>query len=293
MDVLVFGGTRYFGVHLVNELIKKGYHVTIATRGMTPDSFGTSVERIHVDRYDTNQLKDIFKDKEFDIVYDNLAYSSQDIETLFNSLHCHRYILTSSNAVYPFQLNTKEDDFIAAHHVLKMGVRSSFSYDEGKRQAESAIVQLHPQQKTTRVRFPVVLGRDDYTKRLYFYVEHIFKGVPMYIDEFTTSFNFISSPDAGAFLAYLSDKDIFEAINACSPQSITLQEIFDYIEDHTGKKAIITSDGDKAPFNDIQSHSLNVKKAQDIGFHFTPLSDWLFPLIDFYICQVSKDEHNI
>ena len=29
MDVLVFGGTRYFGVHLVNELIKKGYHVTL------------------------------------------------------------------------------------------------------------------------------------------------------------------------------------------------------------------------------------------------------------------------
>lgn len=175
MDILVFGGTRYFGVHLVNELIKKGHHVTIATRGMTPDSFGTSVERIHVDRYDINQLKDIFKDKEFDIIYDNLAYSSQDIETLFNSLHCHRYILTSSNAVYPFQLNTKEDDFVAAHHVLKMGVRSSFSYDEGKRQAESAIVQLHPQQKTTRVRFPVVLGKDDYTKRLYFYVENTIK----------------------------------------------------------------------------------------------------------------------
>ena len=143
------------------------------------------------------------------------------------------------------------------------------------------------------MRFPVVLGRDDYTKRLYFYVEHILKDIPMYIDHLTTSFSFISSHDAGAFLAYLSDKDICEAINACSPQSITLQEIFDYIEKHTGKKAMITSDGDKAPFHDIQSHSLNVEKAQNTGFHFTTLSDWLFPLIDFYICQISEDKHNI
>ena len=33
MKILVLGGTRFAGIHLVNELLAKGHEVTIATRG--------------------------------------------------------------------------------------------------------------------------------------------------------------------------------------------------------------------------------------------------------------------
>lgn len=33
MKILVIGGTRYFGIHMVNKLLEQGYKVTIATRG--------------------------------------------------------------------------------------------------------------------------------------------------------------------------------------------------------------------------------------------------------------------
>lgn len=33
MEILVIGGTRYFGIHMVNKLLEQGYKVTIATRG--------------------------------------------------------------------------------------------------------------------------------------------------------------------------------------------------------------------------------------------------------------------
>ncbi len=36
--VLVLGGTRFFGKHLVAALLQAGYDVTIATRGITEDS---------------------------------------------------------------------------------------------------------------------------------------------------------------------------------------------------------------------------------------------------------------
>jgi len=42
MKILVLGGTRFFGIHMVNDLIEKGHEVTIATRGITPDYFGDS-----------------------------------------------------------------------------------------------------------------------------------------------------------------------------------------------------------------------------------------------------------
>lgn len=42
--VLVLGGTRFFGKHLVEALLKDGHDVTIATRGITEDSFGGTVK---------------------------------------------------------------------------------------------------------------------------------------------------------------------------------------------------------------------------------------------------------
>lgn len=39
MKILVIGGTRYFGIHMVNELISKCHDVTIATQGKASDTF--------------------------------------------------------------------------------------------------------------------------------------------------------------------------------------------------------------------------------------------------------------
>ena len=46
MKVLVLGGTRFFGIHLVDELLKSNCDVTIATRGLTSDSFENKFKRI-------------------------------------------------------------------------------------------------------------------------------------------------------------------------------------------------------------------------------------------------------
>lgn len=44
MNILVIGGTRFFGIHMVNELLTAGHDVTIATRGKVSDSFGDKVD---------------------------------------------------------------------------------------------------------------------------------------------------------------------------------------------------------------------------------------------------------
>ncbi len=45
--VLVLGGTRFFGKHLVEALLQDGHDVTIATRGITEDSFGSRVKKTY------------------------------------------------------------------------------------------------------------------------------------------------------------------------------------------------------------------------------------------------------
>ena len=50
MKILAIGGTRFFGIHMVNELLDKGHDVTIATRGKAADECGNRVRRICMGR---------------------------------------------------------------------------------------------------------------------------------------------------------------------------------------------------------------------------------------------------
>lgn len=47
-NILILGGTRFFGKRLVRLLLDEGFKVTIATRGNTSDEFGDQVERIQL-----------------------------------------------------------------------------------------------------------------------------------------------------------------------------------------------------------------------------------------------------
>ena len=96
MNVLVLGGTRFFGVHLVNELLQKGHRVTFAYSGRSTPSFAAPVQQILVNRTDPESMKAAFTGKNFDLVYDDLAYCSQDVKILFDAVYADRYLFISS-----------------------------------------------------------------------------------------------------------------------------------------------------------------------------------------------------
>ena len=50
MKILAIGGTRFFGIHMVNELLAKGHDVTIATKGKVADECGNRMRRICMGR---------------------------------------------------------------------------------------------------------------------------------------------------------------------------------------------------------------------------------------------------
>ncbi len=287
MKILVLGGTRFFGIVMVEELLRKGHEVTIATRQMAKDDFGDSVERIQVDRNDPMQLEQSLKGKHFDIVYDKIAYCSNDIKHVMDVIDCDKYIYMSSTAVYnPKTIDTREDDFNAQEKELVWCSRSDFPYDEIKRQAECALWQKYGDKKWIAVRYPFVLGKDDYTKRLLFYVEHTVKGIPMNIDNLDAQMGYIRSDEAGKFMAFLAEKDFQGAVNGSSGGTLSLKEIIEYVEKKTGTKAVIDSTGENAPYNGEAEYSINTDRAKSLGWQFSDLQDWIYELIDFYIEQV-------
>lgn len=277
MKILVLGGTRFFGVPMVRKLLEQGHEVTIATRGKASDTYGDKVQRIIFERTNQDSVKEALWGKHFDVVIDKLAYCSNDIKYVMDVVDCDKYIYMSSTAVYaPKTINTKEDDFDAVSKELIWCDRDAFPYDEVKRQAECALWQVYPDKNWVAVRYPFVIGKDDYTKRLLFYVEHVMKSIPMYIDNVDYQMGYIRSDEAGEFIAYLVDKDMRGAINGCATGTISLREIIDYVEEKTGHKAVLREDGDSAPYNGEAEYSINTEKAEKLGYSFSVLKDWIF-----------------
>lgn len=283
MNILVLGGTRFFGVHIVKSLLKRGHEVTVATRGNKEDEFGTSVNRIHVDHLDAEAMKQTFANQHYDVVYDNICYCSNDLRAVLEAVSCDRFILMSTTAVYELHNHTVEEDYKPEEKELKWCDREVFSYGEVKRLAECALRKQYGQQNAVAVRYPFVIGKDDYTERLKFYVEHVMKEIPMNIDNLDNQMSFISSYEAGDFLAYLADQEYTGAINGCNKGTISLHEIISYVEDKTGKKAQYSFEGDEAPYNGTPEYSIDMQKARGLGYMFTNLKDWIYDLIDFYI----------
>lgn len=284
MNILVIGGTRFFGVHMVNALLKKGHNITIATRGTTADNFGDNVIRIILDRTNSESIKSALAGKHYDVVIDKIAYCSNDVKYLMDVVNCDKLIHMSSTAVYESKhIDTKENEFDGNNKKLVWCNRPDFPYDEIKRQAECALSQVYNDTKWIAVRYPYVVGTDDYTNRLFFYVEHVVKSIPMYIDNLDCQMGYIRSDEAGEFMAFLAEQDFSGAINGCSNGTISLREIIDYVEEKTGKKAILTSDGEQAPYNGETEYSINTEKAEALGYKFSNVKDWIFDLLDFYI----------
>lgn len=287
MKILVIGGTRFFGIHMVNELLAAGHDVTIATRGKTPDSFGDKVKRIILERNNAESVRNALSGIHFDVVIDKIAYCSNDIKYVMEVIDCNKYIYMSSTAVYnPLHPNTVEMDFDGRKNELIWCDRSDFSYDEVKRQAEYALWQQYSDQKWIAVRYPFAIGKDDYTKRLLFYVEHIMKSIPMNIDNPDCQMSFIRSDEAGKFLAFLVDKDITGSINGASCGTISIREMIEYVEQKTGAKAIIDNLGDVAPYNGVPQYSICTDRAKELGYKFTELKDWIYELLDYYLSNL-------
>lgn len=284
MKILVMGGTRFFGIHMVNELLAKGHDVTIATRGKVSDEYGSKVKRVVIERTSEKSMKTTLSGRHYDVVIDKIAYCSNDIKYVMESVDYNKYIYMSSTAVYePKHINTMESEFDGVSKELVWCDRKAFSYEEIKRQAECALWQEYSNRNWIAVRYPFVIGKDDYTKRLLYYVEHTIKSIPMNIDNLDYQMGYIRSDEAGKFMAFLVDKDVRGAINGSSEGTISIREILEYVEKKTGTKAIIDKIGDNAPYNGVPEYSINTEKAIGLGFRFSALQDWIYELLDYYI----------
>ncbi len=288
MNVLVIGGTRFIGIKLVEELIKRGNNITIATRGTRRDNFGNDVSRIKLDVSDFESCKKALEKRYFDVVFDNLAYCSEYAFNILSNVVCGKYIQLSSVEAYKnLKVEMKETYFDPYKESVEIK-STSVGYVRGKRSAESIAYQKFPEKNIVTVRIPYVAPTD----RLYYYCEHIVNNKSMSIENLAKGFTFINDTDVGRFLPWISNQDFQGPINFASSGMITVHMILEYIESKVGMKAIIDTDnGDDAPFNVYKenTYSMNIGLAQSLGYEVPVLNDWIWTLLDKYIEKALKN----
>lgn len=279
---LVFGGTRFFGVNLIDSLLAKGVHVTVATRQNSEDSFGDKVERLKVDRFDEASVKNAVDGREWDVVFDQLCFSSEDAEIIANTLtgKMKRYVFTSTLSVYDYGEEMAEEVFDPYSYEVKMVNRQEVSYQEGKRQAEAYFFQ-----KATfpvvAMRIPIVLGEEDYTERLLHYVKSSKEGKSVYFPNPEAKMCFVHQREAGEFLSWVAEVDFTGPINVCANGYISMEALMRLIEAKTGKSIIITDDKLESPYAITETWTLSNEKATKLGYQFTNLQEWLPGLIEY------------
>src|SRR6185437_5900703 len=113
MRTLVIGGNRYFGKLLVEELIARGFDVTLLNRGNLNDGFGDEVKRIKCDRANSTQLESAVVKLKWDIIFDQACYDFEQATSAVNIFRnkTRKYVFTSSQSVYDLGSNLNETAF--------------------------------------------------------------------------------------------------------------------------------------------------------------------------------------
>ncbi|MFA9557478.1 NAD-dependent epimerase/dehydratase family protein [Evansella sp. AB-rgal1] len=289
--VLVLGGTRFFGKRLVQKLIENGDEVTVATRGETGDPFGSAINRIKVDRFDRESMKNAFEEGSWDVIYDQICFSPDDAQDACDVFRdkVKKYVLTSTLAVYAYDENAKkaEKDFNPFNYDITYGRKEQFDYAEGKRLAEAVFFQKAPF-PVVAPRPPIVYGIDDYTERLHYHVRKVLVEEVIGFDNLDTVTSFVDSEDLAQFLFWVGFQDLSGPVNTSSPDQISFREIIELIEKKTEKKAKVQPPKTKeesSPMNFPVSIYQDVSLARASGYDFKSLSQWFEPLIEEIVKQ--------
>jgi len=284
-NILVMGGTRFFGRKLVELLLEQGHKVTIMTRGQSGNPFGDKVEHIEADRTNKEELVRKFESRSFDIVYDNICYSPNEAYSFCEAFNgkIGKLVFTSTLAVYNVDGHEKcEADFDPYHYTIQMGDKSDFTYGEGKRQAE-AVFYKYAEFPVVAVRFPIVMGEDDYTRRLHVHVERVVNGEPIGFINMAAEMSYIQADEAARFMKWAGLSDVEGPYNAAANGKVSLSDLMSLIEAAVGKPAKISLEGPKevqSPYAIPASWYMTTDKAVNSGYQFTNLHDWLKPLIE-------------
>ena len=102
MNTLVLGGTRFIGLHLVRELLRRGHEVTVLNRGQSQADLPAEVGRLQADRDDASAMRAALQDNSYDAIFDISGMSQEHVQATIDGIGSRvgHYIYCSGAGVY-------------------------------------------------------------------------------------------------------------------------------------------------------------------------------------------------
>ncbi|QOR33734.1 NAD-dependent epimerase/dehydratase family protein [Clostridium sp. 'deep sea'] len=172
MKILVIGGTRFIGRHVINLLLQEGHELTLFNRGKTANPFQGKVKLIKGDRKLSGDMLQKTKTHNFDAVIDIIAYNENDATEATRTFlgKVNHYIMISTRSVYqqPILCPIRESD------KLESDPNSSYGYN--KVLAENKFLEAYKNSvfPISILRLPAVYGEYDYQAREWYFIKRLF-----------------------------------------------------------------------------------------------------------------------
>ncbi len=277
MNVLVIGGTLYFGKVIVRKLLARGDTVTLFTRGNTRPDFWGEVSHITGDRTDHERFVELLRGKTFDAVVDNLAFRLEDVQAAVKALRAQtgKYLVASTVSTYggpghalawtdpskrgrPLRIDEFVD--LQAHCPMSEddldldAERWEYSseidqYAQGKRQIEKYLREV-PEFPWVVMRVPATLGPEDPSLRFWWYMQRVLDGREILLRDGGSNIFRLGFRDdvAQAFVdAIDSPNTVRQTYNICQDEVPTLLRFLQAIAKAAGRTlAAVAVPGDAA-----------------------------------------------
>lgn len=250
MKILVIGGTRFMGPHVVRRLSEQGHEITVFHRGQTQIDLPQGVQEILGDRRSLLASADKLKSLAPDVVLDMIPFIEQDARELMSTFTgiARRVVAISSQDVYraygrligtepgppdpvPFAEDAplREKLYPYRSETLRDPDDPGRFMDDYDKIPIERIVLSNPNTPGTILRLPMVYGPGDSQHRLFPYVKRMDDHrQAILFDErdaqWRSTYGYVENVADAIVLAVTNERAAGRIYNVAQPESLSMAE---------------------------------------------------------------------
>jgi 2'-hydroxyisoflavone reductase len=311
MKILIIGGTRFLGRHLVHFALARGHRVTLFNRGLTNPDLFPRVETILGER--EKDLAELLG-HEWDALIDTCGYVPRIVHLSASALEgsVDRYVFISSISVYAgfSKIGIDESDPVSKMEDETVEEITGETYGPLKVLCERTVQNIYADNRSLIIRPGLIVGPHDPTDRFTYWPVRVARGGDVLAPEKPEApIQIIDARDLSDFIIKLIEESVSGAFNATGPDyELTMGVMLDMCKqvsnsDANFKWALVEflSRHEVLPWSDMPVwipniaedagfSRIDVSKAIQAGLKFRPLEETVRDTLNWAQTQRSDRE---
>ncbi len=314
MKLLVLGGTRFLGRHLVEQALARGHEVTLLHRGVSGPALFAQAQHLIADRNaDASVLLSVLQQDRWDVAIDTNAYVPRHVKRMAAVLadRVGVYQLVSSISVYASFAQAGQDENGALKTLADPLVEAIGGEHYGGLKALCEAVALETFSGRCLITRPgLIVGPFDPTGRFTWWVQRIARGTAagpvLAPGEPTAAVQFIDARDCAAWLLLQAERRATGTFNLTGPNDALTMGAFLQSAQQTLHnsatlqwlpEAFLLEHGVK-PWTDLPLwlpqteaglHQTNIQRALATGLQCRPLAQTVADTATWAVNEAPKD----